>query len=355
MQVGKIVKFGYHILIVDDVTENIQVVMHVLREQNYQFSFATSGAEALALVEQQEFDLILLDVMMPGLSGFDVCQQIKARPTLHDDIPIIFLTAKTDIDSISKGFELGAVDYIVKPFHAEELIARVGNHLELSHSRKLLEFHNISLQKKMEGKEQRIARELENYQKDMIRVLTTLMESTSDETGKHIRRVAEISRLLAETHPCVSDEEAQIIYHAAPMHDIGKIAIPHDLVHKPGKLTEAEFSTMRSHTVKAHEFLKHSDRLIMKAADIIALQHHEKWDGSGYPAGLKGEEIHLYGRIVALADVFDALTHKRSYKDAWSVDEAVDYIQQLRGIHFDPELVDIFIAHRDELAAIVTS
>jgi len=349
------VKLGYHILIVDDVTENIQVVMNILKEQNYQFSFATCGAEALSLVDQQEFDLILLDVMMPDLSGFDVCRQILNRPNLHDDIPIIFLTAKADIDSISQGFALGAVDYIVKPFHAEELIARVGNHLELSHARKLLEFHNISLQRKMVAKEQRIQTELENYQKDIIQVLTALMEATSDETGKHIMRVAEIAKLLATYHPCVTADEAQVIYHAAPMHDIGKIAIPHDLVHKPGKLTEAEFSVMRSHTQRAHEFLKHSDRLIMKAADIIALQHHEQWDGSGYPLGLQGEEIHIYGRIVALADVFDALTHKRSYKDAWPLDQARDYILQRRGTQFDPELVDIFAEHFDEIAAIVVS
>ena len=349
------VKFGYHILIVDDVTEKIQVVMNILKEQNYQFSFATSGAEALALVDQQDFDLILLDIMMPGMNGFDVCKQIKSQPSLHDDVPIIFLTARTDIDSISQGFALGAVDYIVKPFHPEELIARVGNHLELSHARKLLEFHNITLQRKMEGKEKRIARELENYQKDIIRVLTELMEATSDETGKHIRRVAEVSRLLAQHCNSISDEETHIIYYAAPMHDIGKISLPHGLVHKPDKLTEAEYSTMRTHTQRAHDFLKHSDRLIMKAADVIAMQHHEKWDGTGYPKGLKGNEIHIYGRIVALADVFDALTHKRSYKDAWPLDEAVDYIQKLKGIHFDPELVDIFSEHIDEIAEIIES
>jgi putative two-component system response regulator len=139
------------------------------------------------------------------------------------------------------------------------------------------------------------------------------------------------------------------------MHDIGKISLPHGLVHKPGKLTEAEYSTMRTHTQRAHDFLKHSDRLIMKAADVIAMQHHEKWDGTGYPKGLKGNEIHIYGRIVALADVFDALTHKRSYKDAWPLDEAVDYIQKLKGIHFDPELVDIFSEHIDEIAEIIES
>lgn len=343
---------NYHLLIVDDVTDNIQVAMNILREQNYKFSFATNGEEALELVKDQDFDLILLDIMMPGLSGFEVCERLKADPE-SSEIPVIFLTAKTDIDSISRGFALGAVDYIMKPFHGEELIARVQTHLQLYTAKQVLAHHNLSLQVKMEKKELRLSYELDQYQKEMINVLTELMEATSDETGKHIRRVAEFSRLLAKYHDRVSDEDAEVIYYAAPMHDIGKIAIPHEIIHKPAKLTDDEFAIIKTHTLKAHEFLRHSNRLIMKSADIIALQHHEKWDGTGYPHGLKGEEIHIYGRIVALADVFDALTHKRAYKDAWPIKEAADFIKELRGTHFDPELVDIFVEHLDEFEAII--
>lgn len=345
---------SFHVLIVDDVTDNIQVAMNILREQNYQFSFATSGDEALALVKEHHFDLILLDIMMPGLSGFEVCEVLKADEELAK-IPIIFLTAKSDIDSISHGFELGAADYLIKPFHPEELLARVKNHLELYASRQVLEHHNLSLQTKMVNKEKRLATELEKTQHEIIFVLTELMESTSDETGKHIRRVAEFSRLLALYHPRISDEEADVIYHATPMHDIGKIAIPSELIHKPGRLTEEEFAVMKTHTLKAHDFLKHSEREIMKAADVIALQHHEKWDGTGYPNGLKGENIHIYGRIVAIADVFDALTHKRNYKDAWSVDESVQYIVERRGKQFDPEMVDIFSQNLAEFLEIMDS
>jgi len=345
---------GFKVLIVDDVSENIQVAMNILKEESYQLSFATNGVEALSLVQQQPFDLILLDIMMPGKSGFEVCTELKNNPDFQS-IPIIFLTAKTDIDSVSKGFSLGAVDYITKPFHAEELISRVKNHLELSEAKKLLELNNISLQTKMENKERRIQDELETYQKDMIQVLIELMEATSDETGKHIRRVAEMSKLLAHYHQAIDDDDAQAIYYAAPMHDIGKIAIPHGLIHKAGKLTPEECAIMQTHTTQAQRFLGHSNRLIMQAANIIAQQHHEKWDGTGYPKGLKGNEIHIYGRIVALADVFDALTHTRSYKHAWPLQEAVDYIVNLKGTHFEPEIVDIFIEHLDEFSAIIES
>lgn len=220
-------------------------------------------------------------------------------------------------------------------------------------AKQTLEYHNLSLTAKIEKKEARLAYELEQYQKEVIHVLTELMEATSDETGRHIRRVAEFSRLLAVYYPKLTDEDAEVIYHAAPMHDIGKIAIPHDIIHKPGKLTAEEYETMKLHTVKAHRFLGYSKRLIMKSADIIAYQHHEKWDGTGYPRGLSGEDIHIFGRIVAIADVFDALTHKRAYKDAWPIDEAVDYITNLKGTHFDPELVEIFLEHLDEFEAII--
>lgn len=344
----------YHLLIVDDVSENIQVAMNILKEGNYQFSFALNGEKALSLVEENDFDLILLDIMMPGLNGFEVCSRLKRNP-MTTDIPVIFLTAKIDIDSISQGFKLGAVDYITKPFHAEELIARVKNHLDLFTAKKLLKQHNISLQNTLINKEKRFMTELEENQKEMIYVLTELMEATSDETGRHIRRVAEYSRLLAEYYPGLSADDVEIIFHAAPMHDIGKITIPHHILNKPDKLTAEEFEIMKTHTTRAAEVMRISKRKFMKAAEIIALQHHEKWDGSGYPHGTSGDDIHIYARIVAVADVFDALTHKRVYKEAWGLDDAVNYVMEHRGSHFDPQLIDIFSEHVDEFKRIADS
>ena len=342
------------ILIVDDVPDNIQVAMSLLREDSYEFSFANSGEKALSILQNDdaEFDLILLDIMMPGLDGYETCQRIKSQTQLKD-IPIIFLTAKADVDSIARAFKVGGVDYVTKPFHAAELLARVRTHVQLYQTKKWLEQQNIDLETKSRFAQARLLSELENSQKELIWFLTELMESTSDETGKHIRRVAEISALLAKLHSTLTDTDADTLYHASPMHDIGKMTVPHEILHKPGKYTPEEFEMMKSHTTNAYKLLSGSKRKLIKSAAIIAYQHHEKWDGSGYPRGLKGSDIHIYGRIVALADVFDALTHQRCYKTAWTVDDAVAFIQEQRGFHFDPELVDLMISHLDQFADIV--
>lgn len=337
-----------NILIVDDVVDNIQVAMNILKEDNYSFSFATQGKEAIELVEDDAatFDLILLDIMMPGIDGFKVCKKIKQNPQLSD-VPIIFLSAKVDIESISKGFSSGAVDYIIKPFHANELLARVRTHLQLYKAKRLLQQHNLDLESKVEYEHSRLISELEHNQKELIYVLAELMEQTSDETGKHIRRVAEMSSLLAHFHPTLTEEDEDILYHASPMHDIGKMTLPRELLHKPGRFTEEEFTAMQSHTVNAFKLLSCSKRKYVKAAATIAHEHHEKWNGKGYPQGLKASEIHVYGRIVALVDVFDALTHSRCYKDAWELDRVIGYIKEHSGIQFDPELVDIFMENID--------
>ncbi len=342
-----------HILIIDDVTENIQVAMNILKEDGYSFSFATQGKEALEIIERnaRQLDLILLDIMMPGIDGFAVCKSVKENP-ITSAIPIIFLTAKTDIDAIRKGFSLGAVDYITKPFHAEELLARVNTHTQLFKAERLLQQNNIALSKKVKFEHKRLLTELEDNQKEMIWMLTELMESTSDETGQHIRRVSELSALLAHYHPSLSDDEVEVIRYASPMHDIGKLTVPHEVLHKTGRYTEEEFCAMKHHTSNAYKLLCCSDRKFMSAAAIIAHEHHEKWNGKGYPQGLKGSEIHIYGRIVALADVFDALSHTRRYKEAWDMSEVVAYIKAHDGTQFDPDLVTIFIEHLDEFIEI---
>ncbi len=342
------------ILIVDDVVDNIRIAMNILKEDNYDFSFASSGSEALELLrdEPEQFQLILLDIMMPGIDGFETCEKIKVNPKTKD-IPIIFLTAKTDVDSISKGFIQGAVDYITKPFYANELLARVKTHIELYQAKELLKYHNILLKTKAKYEKLRLLTELEDNQKEMIYILTELMESTSDETGKHIKRVSEIAALLAKYHKSMNDDDIEILYHAAPMHDIGKLTVPAEILHKPGRYSEEDFEVMKKHASNGFELLRYSDRKLIKAAAIIAHEHHEKWNGNGYPQGLKGEEIHIYGRIIALADVFDALTHSRRYKQAWLMEDVVKYIKERRGTQFDPDLVDIFIEHLDEFIAIV--
>jgi len=343
-----------HILIVDDVIDNIQVAMNILKEDSYNFSYAKSGEDALELLKNQSIDLILLDIMMPGIDGYEVAARLKEDPRTMD-IPIIFVTAKTDIDSLEKAFKLGGVDYITKPYHAEELLARVKTHLDLHRAKEILQQNNLSLETKLHRNEERLLSELEETQKEIIFTLTGLMESFSDETGQHVRRVAKFSRLLAKYHPSLSEEDERVLYEAAPMHDIGKLAMPPEVLHKKGKLNEEEFQIIKTHTTKGHEFLKNSKRKVLKAADIIAYEHHEKWNGNGYPQGVKGEEIHIYGRIVALADVFDALTHNRIYKDAWSISDATQYIKKHSGTQFDPKIVVIFLEHLDEFEAIVNT
>jgi len=342
----------YQILIVDDVADNIQVAMNILQEDNYDFSFAISGEAAYELLLNNDFDLVLLDVMMPGIDGFELCQMMKQNEKLKD-IPVIFLTAKVDIDSISKGFKVGGVDYITKPFQAEELIVRVKNQLQLYTAKEILKHQNISLETKIKLGEERFLTELEKTQIEMIFVLSGLMESASDESASHVRRVAEISRLLAHYHTSLNEEDEHVVYHAAPMHDVGKIAIPKNILQKETALSEEEFKLIKQHTTKAHQLLKHSSRKIMKAADIIAYEHHERWDGSGYPQGLRGEDINILGRIVALADVFDTMTHDRVYKKAVSVQDAAAYIIDNKAKHFDPALVTIFEEHLDEFMDIV--
>lgn len=333
-----------HVLIVDDVAENIQVAMNILQEDSYEFSFATSGEEALELVEETPFDLILLDIMMPAMDGFEVCRRLKEdEMTAH--IPIIFLTAKVDTESIAQGFSLGAVDFVSKPFHSTELLARVANHIELNRAKFDLQAKVEKLQNKLRFREERLLSELEGNQKELIFILTELLTATTDESHEHIQRVAEYSRLMAYHHTSLTEEDADAIYHAAPMHDIGKVTIELALLNKPESLTEEERQSIETHTTMAHQFLHKAHRKLLKAASVIAHQHHERWDGSGYPQGLKGEDIHIFGRIVALADTFDALIHDRPYRDAWSVDDAVEYILQSRGTIFDPELVDIFKEH----------
>lgn len=304
------------VLIVDDEPANLRVLKKILGDL-YRLSFAKTGEEALRLVERDLPDLILLDVMMPGMTGFEVCESLK-KEIVSSHIPVIFVTALSDELDEAKGFEVGAVDYITKPVSPAVVKARVRTHLSLVQ-----------------------ADELRRTRLQVIQRLGRASEYKDNETGTHILRMSHYSKVMALAYG-LTENAADNLLHAAPMHDIGKIGIPDSIMLKPGKLTDEEFIIMKTHPEIGAEILGDSDSDLIALAKTVSLTHHEKWDGSGYPKGLKGENIPLEGRIVAIADVFDALTSKRPYKDAWPVQEAVDFIHEQSGKHFDPSLVALF-------------
>jgi putative two-component system response regulator len=275
-----------------------------------------------------------------------VCRRLKENPETAS-IPIIFISARDDIDAKVEAFRAGGVDYVTKPFANEEVVARVRTHLQLNDYQ-----HN--LEKRIEeglAEIRKLNEELEETQDEMIRTLGALMEKRDDETGQHVVRVAEFSKRLAELYG-LDEETVKLIYKAAPLHDAGKVAIPDAILNKPGAFTPEEWEIMKTHSMKGYEIFKDSTRPILKMAATIAKEHHEQWDGHGYPDGLKGEAISIAGRIVFLADVFDALSHKRVYKEAWSLEKVRNFIVEQRGKMFDPRLVDLFLDHFDEFVAI---
>ncbi|MBF0472152.1 MAG: two-component system response regulator [Nitrospirae bacterium] len=317
------------ILVVDDMPDNIELLTEVLNPY-YRTKIATNGEKALKIAfSSSKPDLILLDIMMPGISGYDVCQKLKDNPDTRN-VPVIFVTAMNEVTDEKKGLEMGAVDYITKPISPAIVLARVKTHLALYDQTRMLE-HMV---------EQRTA-ELEKTRRQIIRRLGRASEFKDNETGNHVIRMSHYARLIAAAMG-KSDEFVDILFNAAPMHDVGKIGIPDNVLLKPGKLDEEQWKIMRTHPKMGAEIIgTHSDELL-KTAQIVSLTHHEKWDGSGYPNQLKGEEIPLMGRIIAIADVFDALTSDRPYKRAWTIEDAVRIIEEGAGTHFDPGLIAPF-------------
>lgn len=305
------------LLLVDDETTNLQVLRHTL-QHDYRLLFAKDGERALELVRIDRPDLILLDIMMPGLSGHDVCRRLKSDPATSA-IPVIFVTALADAGHEQDGFELGAVDYISKPFNPHIIRARVRTHLSLVR-----------------------ADEVRKTRLQIVQCLGAAAEYKDNETGLHVIRMSHYAQTLALAMG-YSEHAADALLNAAPMHDVGKIGIPDVILQKPGKLTDEEWAVMRQHTVIGARIIGDHPSGLLRMAATIALSHHEKWDGSGYPHGLAGEAIPQVARIVALADVFDALTSVRPYKDAWPVEKALDLIRSESGRHFDPELVTAFM------------
>lgn len=313
----------YKVLIVDDEPTNLRVLQQILQD-SYRLSFAKNGEDALNFAEKEQPDLILLDVMMPGMTGFEVCSKLKKIDETKS-IPIIFVTALNDDTDETKGFEVGAVDYITKPVSPAVVRARVKTHLSLVH-----------------------AEELRRTRLQIIQRLGRAAEYKDNETGMHVMRMSHYSQVIALAYG-LSKAHSENILNAAPMHDIGKIGIADSIMLKPGKLTDEEFVIMKTHPQIGAEILGETDSELLCLAKVVSLTHHEKWDGTGYPYQLKGEEIPIEGRIVALADVFDALTSKRPYKEAWTVEKTMDYIRSQSGKHFDPELVIVIENELDKI------
>jgi len=340
------------ILVVDDTPDNIDLLCAVL-EGEYRTKIAVNGERALKIANGADKpDLILLDVMMPGMSGYDVCQNLKANPATRD-IPIIFVTAMSEVTDEQLGLGLGAADYITKPISAPIVLARIKTQLSMKRVHDFLRDQNQFLETEVE----RRTREVVALQDVTIHAMASLAETRDSETGNHIRRTAHYVKALAQqlrTHPrfagFLTDNVIELLFKSAPLHDIGKVGIPDRILLKPGPFEPYEMEIMKTHTTLGRDAIIAAERELgvevdfLKYAKEIAYGHQEKWDGSGYPQGLAGEAIPVSARLMAVADVYDALISRRVYKEGMSHEAAVAIIVKGRGQHFDPDMVDAFLA-----------
>ena len=356
-----------HVLIVDDSLGNIELLGSILGEE-YAISFASSGAEGLALATRFPTDLILLDVMMPGIDGFEVCRRLKANPATHD-IPVVFLTSLESAVDEEFGLSLGAEDFIHKPVSPPVVLARVRNHLLLANNKRELRRHNEELELLVEERTKAVVhrdQQLIAAQTATITAFCALAEARDNETGNHIRRTQHYVRALAEAlreHPrfakALDEEMIQLLFKSALLHDVGKVAIPDAILLKPGKLTADEWEIMKTHSfagynaiVTAARELGEGGGTFLGYAAEIALSHHERWNGSGYPRGLAGDDIPVSARLMAVADVYDALISKRIYKNPLAHDDSIALMASERGAHFDPDVLDTLLFIADDFAAI---
>jgi putative two-component system response regulator len=330
------------ILVVDDTVENLALLTHMLKDCGYQARPVPNGRLALQAARNQKPDLILLDITMPEMDGYETCQILKQDPNLAE-VPVLFISALSETSEKVKAFAVGGLDYITKPFQFEEVKARVETHLRLS-----------ELQRNLKGQVAAQVKEITELQMGMIFGLAKLAEARDDDTGRHLERIQILCKLFTEelhTMPAyaqhITGDYSERIFHASPLHDIGKVGIPDSILLKPGKLTPEEFEVMKTHTTIGANTLMEVQRNFPKNEFVdmgirIAQSHHEKWNGGGYPLGCRGTEIPLSARIMAIVDVYDAVRSKRVYKPAMSHEETCAIIYKDAGTHFDPDLVEVF-------------
>ena len=344
------------VLVVDDTPDNLTLMSGLLKDL-YRVRVANSGEKALESVSgENRPDLILLDIMMPGLSGYDVIRQLKAGPETRD-IPVIFLTAMSAAEDEKVGLEMGAADYITKPVSPPILMARVKTQLENKAAGNFLRDQNAFLESEVDKR----TRELSAIQDVTILAMASLAETRDSDTGNHIRRTQHYVRILAEklqSHPrfaaYLTDQAIGMLFKSAPLHDIGKVGIADRILLKPGKLTPEEFEIMKTHTTLGRDAIEAAEKQLgmsvefLRTAKEIAYYHQEKWDGSGYPTGASGDDIPVSARLMAVADVYDALISRRVYKEGMSHEKAVAIIVEGRGSHFDPDTADAFVGLQQE-------
>ncbi len=341
------------VLLCDDELMNRKVASKILNKEGFEVVEATNGQEAIEILKEQAIDLILMDLMMPIMDGFEATKIIKEDDELCS-IPLIVISALSDKQAITKCLKLGANDYLTKPIDIFEFQLKVKNAIKLGSYQNMLKNHKKILEQEVAEKTQELQLalyELQKNEKDIISILGKTAEFRDNETSMHTVRVGEISALISKKLN-FSDEDAELMRLAAPMHDMGKVGIPDSILLKPGKLDDYEFEIMKTHSTIGHTILSHKDSPLLKLAAQIAITHHEKYNGYGYPNGLSADEIPLSGAIVAVVDVFDALLSERPYKKAFSLEKTLEIIKNDSGTHFNPKVVDVFLNSLDEIMQI---
>lgn len=341
------------ILVVDDQPQNIELLEAYLVPQGYEIVTAASGEEALEKLSGNSIDLILLDVMMPGMNGFEVTRRVR-QDNAHRLLPIILVTSLRGTEDRVKGIEAGCDDFISKPIEKVEILARVRSLLKVKAYNDLMSHYRKDLETEVAARTEELKQAFEKIKAaslETIYRLSKAAEYKDKDTGAHIQRMSLYSAALARRMG-LDESTIESILYAAPMHDLGKIGIPDGILLKPTRLDAAEWEIMKLHSVIGAEILKGSDAEFIRMGETIALCHHEKWDGSGYPNGLKGIEIPIAGRIAAIADVFDALTSRRPYKKPFCMEHSLAVIKKGRGVHFDPDVADAFFAIKEEILTV---
>jgi len=342
------------ILIVDDEAVNVKLLQRVLEHGHFENIFSTQDPTQVSqLHKDNNFHLIILDLNMPVLDGFEVLEKLQKE--YQKNCPaILVLTAQSQQEHKQRALQMGANDYLTKPFDQIEILARVENMITVQLARELLADQNMALEQQVQKRTAELTKAhkaLYDSRLQVVRILGRAAEYRDNETGLHIIRMSQISALIGG-YLGMSDDEVEILLHASPMHDIGKIGIPDNILLKPGKFTPKEWKIMQTHTSIGGDILNSGEGDLLDMACVIALSHHEKFDGSGYPLGISGENIPLVGRICALADVFDALTSVRPYKKSWSLNKTISYIKENTGSHFDPSIAKVFLNHLEEMLEI---